>query len=260
MRVYIPSTKKESGFSLYCYDSNREILNLNTPDALFAVTCSYCGEEIRRSGVPNDYKTGYDSRYKKGELRWPINVKVIAERKRFANYVMEYLFQYGIRVFNGFIIAADREEEFMSLKPRKANAMKCTALSVCQPRVAKIGSMINTYIAWFGVRRFSDGTYIDGDKGLHVDRKEIFVRDSKRVFAKDSDKIISKYNIAAKGCLAVISAECAIEVKVTRPEIMWGSFDEIEKEIKDLIVEHLNDEGYVTSDNEPTEKFKSLTI
>lgn len=263
MNVFIPTEQQSGQQVTYCFQSDRSLLCLDTPEAIYAVASDTFGEERRQNGVENSIRNGFVQSRPKGERYWRINVKSILEKKRFANHQMEYLFQYGVRCYDGFIIAANREQEFLNLKPSKkaaAPVMQSISLSVCQPRVERIGEYTTTYVVWSGSRTYFRDPFFgpEHEDGLFVDTKKDFDRDSTHLYTNDG-KVISKYNPDAMKGIKMISPKYAIEVVVTRPEIMWGTAEEVESQIQGLIIDRLIEDGYLDEDTTPTEKMKLAT-
>lgn len=263
MNVFIP-TEQQTGQHVtvtYCFQSDRSRLCLDTPEAINAVASDTYGEERRRNGAENNIRNGYVQSRPKGERYWRINVKSILEKKRLANHQMEYLFQYGVRCYDGFIIAANREQEFLNLKPSKKASdtpvMQSISLSVCQPRVDRIGEYTTTYIVWSGFRTYFRDKFWgpEYEDGLFIYKKKDFDRDSNHLYT-DEGKVIGKYNPDAMQGIKIISPKYAIEVVVTRPEIMWGTAEEVESEIQGLIIDRLIEDGYLNEDHTPTEIMK----
>lgn len=128
-------------------------------------------------------------------------IEKILEAHHFNRYKKAFLEKYAYEFHGGYILPNNKIDEFLSSDLRPEK--KEITLSVCQSRIQRIGSETIKYVAY----RDSDGITI-------CKKSDYFKLDH-----------YGKY----------------ILIKVVRPEIMCGTIEEIEEDIKGIIYKELKD-------------------
>ena len=140
----------------------------------------------------------------------------ISEAHHYDRYKSRFLYQNSVKCYYGYIIRPDKVEAFLN-NDFHPDTKKIT-ISVCQDRIPKIGQEKIKYIVYHDeyVSEFDRATIGD----LVVCRKSDYFKNHEHY---------GKY----------------ILVDVIRPEIMWGTFEEIERDIKRIILDRLHEENLI---------------
>ena len=143
-------------------------------------------------------------------------VKQISEAHHYDRYKSVFLYRNAIKFYDGYILPADKVEVFSNsdLHPEHKNI----TISVSQSRIPKIGQEKVKYIVY---RKEFDTEFERATKrGIVVCRKSDYIKNHEHY---------GKY----------------ILVDVIRPEIMWGTIEEIESDIKGIILDRLHEDKLI---------------
>ena len=148
-------------------------------------------------------------------------VQQISEAHHYDRYKLRFLYQNSVKCYYGYIIRPDKVEAFLN-NDFHPDTKKIT-ISVCQDRIPKIGQEKVKYIVYHNedVSEFDRATIGD----LVVCRKSDYFKNHEHY---------GKY----------------ILVDVIRPEIMCGTLEEIEKDIKSIILDRIHEENLIGFLNE----------
>ena len=142
-------------------------------------------------------------------------VQQISEAHHYDRYKSRFLHQNAVKCYYGYILPDDKAEAFLN-NDFHPDTTKIS-ISVSQGRIPKIGQETVKYVV-----------YRDEDMS-DFDRETI----GDIVVCRKSDyfkhKHYGKY----------------ILVNVIRPEIMWGTFEEIERDIKNIILDKIEKESLI---------------
>ena len=131
-------------------------------------------------------------------------IEKIAEAHHFNRYKKAFLEKYAYEFHGDYILPNNKIDEFLFSDLRPEK--KEITLSVCQNRIPRIGNETIKYVA-----------YWDGGDITICEKSD---------YLKYHDHY-GKY----------------VLVKVVRPEIMWGTIEEIEKDIRGIIYKELENTG-----------------
>ena len=145
----------------------------------------------------------------------------ISEAHHYDRYKLRFLYQNSVKCYYGYIIRPDKVEAFLN-NDFHPDTKKIT-ISVCQDRIPKIGQEKVKYIVYHNEYASEFDRATIGD--LVVCRKSDYFKNHEHY---------GKY----------------ILVDVIRPEIMWGTFEEIERDIKRIILDRLHEENLIEFLNE----------
>ena len=143
-------------------------------------------------------------------------VQQISEAHHYDRYKRRFLYANAIEFYDGYILPADKVEVFSNsdLHPEHKNI----TISVSQSRIPKIGQEKVKYIVY---RKEFDTEFDRATKrGIVVCRKSDYIKNHEHY---------GKY----------------ILVDVIRPEIMWGTIEEIESDIKGIILDRLHEDKLI---------------
>ena len=148
-------------------------------------------------------------------------VQQISEAHHYDRYKGLFLYANAIKFYDGYILPADKVEVFLN-SDFHPDTKKIT-ISVNQDRIPKIGQETVKYVVY----RDEDMSEFDRETigDIVVCRKSDYFKNHEHY---------GKY----------------ILVDVIRPEIMWGAFKEIERDIKRIILDRLHEENLIEFLNE----------
>lgn len=149
-----------------------------------------------------------------------VYVQQISEAHHYDRYKSRFLYQNAVKCYYGYILPADKAEAFLN-NDFHPDTKKIT-ISVSQARIPKIGQETVKYIV------YRDEYMSDFDRETIGD---IVVCRKSGYFKNEH---YGKY----------------ILVNVIRPEIMCGTLEEIEKDIKSIILDRLHEENLIGFLNE----------
>ena len=149
-----------------------------------------------------------------------VYVQQISEAHHYDRYKSRFLYQNAVKCYYGYILPADKAEAFLN-KDFHPDTKKIT-ISVSQDRIPKIGQETVKYVVY----RDEDMSEFDRETigDIVVCRKSEYFK----------HEHYGKY----------------ILVNVIRPEIMCGTLEEIEKDIKSIILDRLHEENLIGFLNE----------
>ena len=147
-------------------------------------------------------------------------VQQISEAHHYDRYKSRFLYQNAVKCYYGYILPADKAEAFLN-KDFHPDTKKIT-ISVSQARIPKIGQETVKYIVYRDEYMSEFDRETIGD--IVVCRKSGYFK----------HEHYGKY----------------ILVNVIRPEIMCGTLEEIEKDIKSIILDRLHEENLIGFLNE----------
>lgn len=172
---------------------------------------------------PREGKDKFESyaiRYKMERKSATLYVQQISEAHHYDRYKSVFLYANAIKFHDEYILPADKAEDFLN-KDFHPDFKKIT-ISVSQDRIPKIGQETVKYIVY---HKFYETEWERVTKrGIVVCRKSEYFK----------HEHYGKY----------------ILVNVIRPEIMCGTIEEIEKDIKSIILDRLNEENLIGFLNE----------
>lgn len=179
--------------------------------------------ELVKLGLVEDPREGKD-RYNRHIIERSLKCKEvtlfaqeISQAHHYNRYRMLFLAQNAYKAFNGayYVLASDKAEIFMNseLHPE----IKKVTISFCQNRIPKIGQEKVKYIVYR--REFETEFERATRNGIVVCRKSDY----------------KNHNHYGKYIL----------VDVIRPEIMWGTFEEIENDIKHIILNQVQKDNLI---------------
>ena len=140
-------------------------------------------------------------------------VQQISEAHHYDRYKSRFLYQNAVKCYYGYILPADKAEAFLN-KDFHPDTKKIT-ISVSQARIPKIGQETVKYVVYRDEYMSDFDRETIGD--IVVCRKSGYLK----------HEHYGKY----------------ILVDVIRPEIMCGTLEEIEKDIKSIILDRLHEEN-----------------
>ena len=149
-----------------------------------------------------------------------VYVQQISEAHHYDRYKSRFLYQNAVKCYYGYILPADKAEAFLN-NDFHPDTKKIT-ISVSQARIPNIGQETVKYIV------YRDEYMSDFDRETIGD---IVVCRKSGYFKHEH---YGKY----------------ILVNVIRPEIMCGTLEEIEKDIKSIILDRLHEENLIGFLNE----------
>ena len=162
----------------------------------------------------------YTIEYNMRHTNYTLYVQQVTEAHHYNRYKMHYLRTNAIEWTYGYILPSNKVDVFLSsnLKPER----KEITISVCQGRIPKIGQETVKYVVY----RNEDMSDFDRETigDIVVCRKSGYLK----------HEHYGKY----------------ILVDVIRPEIMCGTLEEIEKDIKSIILDRLHEENLIGFLNE----------
>lgn len=143
-------------------------------------------------------------------------VEQISEAHHYDRYKAMFLYQNAIKFYDGYILPNDKVEVFLNgdLRPDHKNI----TISVSQIRIPKIGQEKVKYIVYR--KEFETEFERKTKRGIVVCRKSEYIKYHEHY---------GKY----------------ILVDVIRPEIMWGTIEEIESDIKGIILDSLREDNLI---------------
>ena len=143
-------------------------------------------------------------------------VQQISEAHHYDRYKGLFLYANAIKFYDGYILPADKVEVFLNsdFHPEHKNI----TISVSQSRIPKIGQEKVKYIVYR--REFETEFERATRNGIVVCRKSDYIKNHEHY---------GKY----------------ILVDVIRPEIMWGTIEEIESDIKGIILDRLHEDKLI---------------
>ena len=144
----------------------------------------------------------------------------ISEAHHYDRYKSRFLYQNAVKCYYGYILPDDKVEAFLNNDFHPDT--KKISISVRQDRIPKIGRETVKYVV------YRDEYMSDFDRETIGD---IVVCRKSEYFKHEH---YGKY----------------ILVDVIRPEIMWGTIEEIEKDIKSIILDRLHEENLIGFLNE----------
>ena len=147
-------------------------------------------------------------------------VQQISEAHHYDRYKSRFLYQNAVKCYYGYILPDDKVEAFLTNDFHPVT--KKLTISVNQDRIPEIGQETVKYVV------YRDEDMSDFDRETIGD---IVVCRKSEYFKHEH---IGKY----------------ILVDVIRPEIMWGTIEEIEKDIKSIILDRLHEENLIDFLNE----------
>ena len=143
-------------------------------------------------------------------------VQQISEAHHYDRYKAKFLYENAIKFYDGYILPADKVDVFLSsdLKPKR----KEITISVYQDRIPKIGQEKVKYIVY---HKLYETEYERRTRnGIIVCRKSDYMKYHEHY---------GKY----------------ILVNVIRPEIMCGTIERIERDIKNIILDKIEKEKLI---------------
>lgn len=149
-----------------------------------------------------------------------VYVQQISEAHHYDRYKSRFLYQNAVKCYYGYILPADKAEAFLN-NNFHPDTKKIT-ISVSQARIPKIGQETVKYIVYRDEYMSEFDRETIGD--IVVCRKSGYFK----------HEHYGKY----------------ILVNVIRPEIMCGTLEEIEKDIKSIILDRLHEENLIGFLNE----------
>ena len=149
-----------------------------------------------------------------------VYVQQISEAHHYDRYKSRFLYQNAVKCYYGYILPADKAEAFLN-NDFHPDTKKIT-ISVSQARIPKIGQETVKYIVYRDEYMSEFDRETIGD--IVVCRKSGYFK----------HEHYGKY----------------ILVNVIRPEIMCGTLEEIEKDIKSIILDRLHEENLIGFLNE----------
>ena len=149
-----------------------------------------------------------------------VYVQKISEAHHYDRYKSRFLYQNAVKCYYGYILPADKAEAFLN-NDFHPDTKKIT-ISVSQARIPKIGQETVKYIVYRDAYMSEFDRETIGD--IVVCRKSGYFK----------HEHYGKY----------------ILVNVIRPEIMCGTLEEIEKDIKSIILDRLHEENLIGFLNE----------
>ena len=144
-----------------------------------------------------------------------VYVQQISEAHHYDRYKSRFLYQNAVKCYYGYILPADKVEAFLNNDFHPDT--KKISISVSQDRIPKIGQETIKYIV------YRDEYMSDFDRETIGDI----------VVCRKSDYF--KHEHYGKYIL----------VNVIRPEIMWGTIEEIERDIKNIILDKIEKEKLI---------------
>lgn len=142
-----------------------------------------------------------------------IYIQQIDEAHHYDRYKSRFLQQNAVKCYYGYILPDDKVEDFLN-NDFRPDAKKIT-ISVCQDIIPKIGQHKVKYIVYRDEDMSEFCRETIGD--IVVCHKSDYIKNHEHY---------GKY----------------ILVEVIRPEIMWGTYDEIERDIKGIILDRLHED------------------
>ena len=144
-----------------------------------------------------------------------VYVQQISEAHHYDRYKGRFLYANAVKFYDGYILPADKVEAFLNNDFHSDT--KKISISVSQDRIPKIGQETIKYIV------YRDEYISDFDRETIGDI----------VVCRKSDYF--KHEHYGKYIL----------VNVIRPEIMWGTIEEIERDIKNIILDKIKKEKLI---------------
>ena len=165
-------------------------------------------------------KDSYDKHIMEGELKCKdatIYVELVSEAHHYNRYKREFLLQHAVKFYDGYILPDDKANIFLNsdLHPEH----KEITISVCQERIPKVGRETVKYVAY--CKDFETEFERKTRTGLEICRKAEYIKYHEHY---------GKY----------------IVINIVRPEIMWGTFEEIEQDIESIIRRELKEQDLIS--------------
>ena len=168
---------------------------------------------------PREGKDKYDRYVVEREMKCQdatLFVKQISEAHHYDRYKSVFLYRNAIEFYDGYILPTDKVDVFL-ISDFHPDYKKIT-ISVCQDRIPKIGQEKVKYIVY---RKEFDTEFERATKNsIVVCRKSDYLKNHEHY---------GKY----------------ILVDIIRPEIMWGTIEEIESDIKHIILNRLHNDKLI---------------